>query len=84
MRFVIDLGTGLVAPYLKQPLLLDQHAFLQAPEVQMRLAACHYDAAVCRVEVCAKHRLVGALKAKEMLLLHVRMQVLFNAQYLSF
>lgn len=65
-------------PHLKQPLLLDQHAFLQAPEIQMRLATCHYDAAVCRVEVHTKHRLVGALKAEEMLSLHVRMQASVN------
>lgn len=52
-------------PHLKQPLLLDQHAFLQAPEIQMRLATCHYDAAVCRVEVHTKHRLVGALKQRK-------------------
>lgn len=52
-------------PYLKQPLLLDQHTFLQAPEIQMRFAAGDNDAAVCRVKVYTKHRLVGALKAKE-------------------
>lgn len=52
-------------PYLEQPLLLDQHAFLQAPEIQMRFAAGDYDAAVSWVKVDTKYRLVGALKAKE-------------------
>lgn len=55
----------MAGPHLEQPLLLHQHAFLQAPEIQMRFAAGHYDAAVCRVKVYTKHRLVGALKAKE-------------------
>lgn len=31
----------------------------------MRFAAGDYDAAVCGVKVYTKHRLVGALKAKE-------------------
>lgn len=55
----------MAVPHLEQPLLLHQHAFLQAPEIQMRFAAGHYDAAVCGVKVYTKHRLVGALKAKE-------------------
>lgn len=47
--------------YLKQSLLLDQHAFLQGPEVEVGLAAGDNDVGVCRVEVCSEHRLVGAL-----------------------
>lgn len=54
----------MTVPHLKQPLLLHQHAFLQAPEIQMRFAAGHYDAAVRGVKVHTKHRLVGALKGK--------------------
>lgn len=41
--------------HLKQSLLLDQYTFLQVPEIEMGLAAGHYDIAVCRVEVCSKH-----------------------------
>lgn len=58
-------GSSLEEPYLKQALLLDQHAFLQAPEIQMRFSAGDDDAAVCGVKVYTKHRLVGALKAEE-------------------
>lgn len=54
------MGDSLVS-YLKQPLLLAQYAFLQVPEIEMGLATGHYDVAVCRVKVCSKHRLVGAL-----------------------
>lgn len=50
----VDVGNSLVS-YLKQALLLDQHAFLQVPEIEMRLAAGHYDVAVCWVKVCSKH-----------------------------
>lgn len=49
----------------------------------MRLATCDYDAAVCRVEVHTKHRLVGALKAEEMLSLHVHMQDSVNILVLN-
>lgn len=59
------MGSSLEGPHLKQALLLDQPAFLQAPEIQMRFAAGDDDSAVCRVKVYTKHRLVGALKAKE-------------------
>lgn len=41
--------------HLKQSLFLDQHAFLQVPEIQVGLAAGHHDAAVCWVKVCSKH-----------------------------
>lgn len=54
------MGSSLVSN-LKQALLLDQHAFLQVPEIEMGLAAGHYDVAVRWVKVCSKHRLVGAL-----------------------
>lgn len=47
--------------YLKQPLFLDEHAFLQTPEIEMRLATGHEDAAVCRVKVYTEHRLIGGL-----------------------
>jgi len=57
-------GHGVWLPHLKQSLLLDQHAFLQVPEVEMGFAAGHYDVAVCRVKVCSEHRLVGALRRK--------------------
>lgn len=60
MEWTLHVGNSLV-PYLKQSLLLDQNAFLQVPEIEMGLAAGHYDVAVCRVKVCSKHRLVGAL-----------------------
>lgn len=50
-----------VTLYLKKSLLLDQHAFFQAPKMEMRLAAGHQDVAVSRVKVCSKHRVVGCL-----------------------
>lgn len=50
-----------VFPYLKQPLFFDQRAFLQSPEIEMRLSTSHNNVAVSRVKVCRKHRLIGAL-----------------------
>lgn len=62
---MVSTCSSLAGPHLEQPLLLEQHAFLQAPEVQVGLAAGHDHAAVRRVKVHAKHRLIGALKAEE-------------------
>ena len=57
------MGKSLVC-YLKQPLFLDEHAFLQAPEIEMRLATGHEDAAVCRMEVYTEHWLIGGLNGR--------------------
>lgn len=48
--------------HLKESLLLDKRPPVQCPEIQVGLATRHNAVCVRGMEVCSKHRLVGALR----------------------